>query len=173
MQEFMRMMEDKGMKREYQWARRIIVIFAMILSMVFLLGSFGNGFFELLPIAIVAVGAVWLACLVSTGVSRKMIQKGDKISNGFLRGMYYFLLLPLMLGIGVALVCLLEVMQETKEQSYNYEPSLGADILVFLLSIACVVFVLVPYVQSLLVLILRKTLKKKGEEEEGQESIEE
>ena len=158
------MTEDKGMKREYEWARGIIAVFVLVLSMAFLLGSFGIEVGMLIAVSVGAAGVVWLACLVSTGVSRKMIQWGDKISNVFLRGLYYTFLLPLMLGIGVALVLLLEVIQQTKEQSYNYRPSLDVDILVFLLSIACVVFALVPYVQSLLVLVLRKTLKKKDEE---------
>ena len=81
----MRMTEDKGKKAEYQWARRIIVILTAIVFMVLLCGSFGNGFFELLPLAGVFAGVAWLVCFLCTGISRKMIQIGEKLPHPVLR----------------------------------------------------------------------------------------
>ena len=86
-------MENKGMKREFQWARGIIVILTALVFIVMLCGAFGNSFFELVPLACVFAGAAWLICFIGTGVSRKMIQIGDKISNRFLRVLYYIGLL--------------------------------------------------------------------------------
>lgn len=157
-----------GMKREYRWARGIIVILMVILS-AFFFCSFSVEPADLLLIVGIVAGVVWLACFLCTGISRKMIQLGDKISNGFLRGIYYFVLFPLVLALGIGLYLFIEFVEYVESQSYNYEQSMGASLFVFFLGIACVVFVLVPYVQSLLVLLMHKILKNKGEEEEETE----
>ncbi len=162
------------MEREYQWARRIIMILTAIVFMVLLCGSFGNGFFELLPLAGVFVGAAWLVCFFGTGVSRKMIQIGDKISNKFLRVLYYIMLLPLVLVIWLAIWAVIEYIVDANDRPHQEMGEALSDALMALFwGAVFMVFVLVPYVQSLLVLLLRKTLKKKSEEEEGQESISE
>lgn len=157
-----------GMKREYRWARGIIVIIMVVLVAIFLVSLEANLQDLLLWIGIVA-GLVWLACFLCTGISRKMIQMGDKISNKFLRGLYYFVLFPVMLAIGLGLLYLIEYVDDIKSQSYNYEQSIGEAIFVFLLGIWSVVFVLIPYVQSLFVLLMRKILKNKDEEEKETE----
>lgn len=157
-----------GMKREYRWARGIIVIIMVVLVAIFLVSLEANLQDLLLWIGIVA-GLAWLACFLCTGISRKMIQMGDKISNRFLRGLYYFVLFPVMLAIGLGLLYLIEYVDDIKSQSYNYEQSIGEAIFVLLLGIWSVVFVLIPYVQSLFVLLMRKILKNKDEEEKETE----
>ena len=95
-------MEDKELKREFQWARGIIGILTALVSACLLLGSFGMEFGLLLMLLAVFAGAAWLICFIGMGVSRKMIQIGDKISNKFLRVLYYIMLLPLVLIIWLA-----------------------------------------------------------------------
>ena len=167
-------MENKGMKREFQWARGIIVILTALVFIVILCGAFGNSFFELVPLACVFAGAAWLICFIGTGVSRKMIQIGDKISNRFLRVLYYIGLLPLVLIIWLGIWAVIEAIVDANDQPYQEMGEALSDALMALFwGAVFMIFVLVPYVQSLLVLLLRKVLKKKGEEEEGQESVEE
>ena len=144
-----------GMKREFRWARGIIVIIMVVLVAIFLVSLEANLQDLLLWIGIVA-SLAWLACFLCTGISRKMIQMGDKISNKFLRGLYYFVLFPVMLAIGLGLLYLIEYVDDIKSQSYNYEQSIGEAIFVCLLGIWSVVFVMIPYVQSLFVLLMRK-----------------
>lgn len=157
-----------GMKREYRWARGIIVIIMVVLVAIFLV-SLEAGLQDLLLWIGIVAGLAWLACFLCTGISRKMIQMGDKISNKFLRGLYYFVLFPVMLAIGLGLLYLIEYVDDIKSQSYNYEQSIGEAIFVCLLGIWSVVFVLIPYVQSLFVLLMRKILKNKDEEEKETE----
>lgn len=157
-----------GMKREYRWARGIIVIIMVVLVAIFLVSLEANLQDLLLWIGIVA-GLAWLACFLCTGISRKMIQMGDKISNRFLRGLFYFVLFPVMLAIGLGLLYLIEYVDYINSQSYNYEQSIGEAIFVCLLGIWSVVFVMIPYVQSLFVLLMRKILKNKDEEEKETE----
>ena len=156
------------MKREFRWARGIIVIIMVVPVAIFLVSLEANLQDLLLWIGIVA-GLAWLACFICTGISRKMIQMGDKISNKFLRGLYYFVLFPVMLAIGLGLLYLIEYVDDIKSQSYNYEQSIGEAIFVCLLGIWSVVFVMIPYVQSLFVLLMRKILKNKDEEEKETE----
>ena len=168
------MMENKGMKREFQWARRIIVILTALVFIVMLCDIFGNSLFELLPVVGIFAGAAWLFCFLGTGISRKMIQIGDKISNKFLRVLYYIMLLPLVLVVWLAIWAIIESIVETDGGFYAVPSDPIEDALIQLFwGAVFVVFLLVPYVQSLLVLLLRKVMKKKGEEEEGQESISE
>ena len=167
-------MENKEMNREFQWARRIIVILTALVFIVMLCDIFGNSLFELLPVAGIFAGAAWLFCFLGTGISRKMIQIGDKISNKFLRVLYYIMLLPLVLIIWLGIWAMIESIVESDGGFYAVPSDPIEDALIQLFwGAVFMVVVLVPYVQSLLVLILRKTLKKKGEEEEGQESISE
>lgn len=167
-------MENKGMKREFQWARGIIVILTALVFIVMLCGAFGNSFFELVPLACVFAGAAWLICFIGTGVSRKMIQIGDKIRNRFLRVLYYIMLLPLVLVVWLAIWAMIESIVESDGGFYAVPSDPIEDALIALFwGAVFVVILLVPYVQSLLVLLLRKVLKKKGEEEEEQESISE
>ena len=167
-------MENRELKREFQWAKGIIVILTALVFIVMLCGAFGNGFFELLPVAGLFVGAAWLFCFLGTGISRKMIQIGDKISNKFLRVLYYIMLLPLVLVVWLAIWAMIESIVESDGGFYAVPSDPIEDALIQLFwGAVFVVILLVPYVQSLLVLILRKTLKKKGEEEAGQESVEE
>ena len=64
---------------------------------------------------------------------------------------------------------MIEYVDDIKSQSYNYEQSIGEAIFVCLLGIWSVVFVMIPYVQSLFVLLMRKILKNKDEEEKETE----
>ena len=168
------MQEEKGMKREFQWVRRIVVILTALVFIVMLCGSFGNGFFELLPLAVLFSGAAWVVCFLGTGISRKMIQIGDKIRNRFLRALYYIMLLPLVLLIWLMIWSIIEAIIDSDGGFYAVpgDPMEDALIALFWGAIFMVV-VLVPYVQSLLVLIFRKVLKRKDGEEAGQENVEE
>lgn len=168
------MLENKGMKREFQWARRIIVILTALVFIVMLCSIFVYDSFELLPVAGLFVGAAWLFCFLGTGVSRKMIQIGDKISNKFLRVLYYIMLLPLVLIIWLGIWAVIEAIVDANDQPHQeMAEALSEAFMALFWGAVFMIFVLVPYVQSLLVLLLRKVLKKKGEEEEGQESISE
>ena len=150
------------------------MILTALVFIVMLCGAFGNSFFELVPLACVFAGAAWLICFIGTGVSRKMIQIGDKISNRFLRVLYYIMLLPLVLIIWLGIWAVIEAIVESDGGFYAVPSDPIEDALIALFwGAVFVVILLVPYVQSLLVLLLRKVLKKKGEEEEGQESISE
>lgn len=161
------------MKSEYQWARRIIVILTAIVFMVLLCGSFGNGFFELLPLAGVFVGVAWLVCFLSMGISRKMIQIGDKLPNLFLRVLYYIVLLPLVLIIWLGIWAAIESIVDANARPHQEMGEALSDAFMALFwGAVFMIFVLVPYIQSLLVLLLRKVLKK-AEEEAGQENVSE
>ena len=168
------MMENKGMKREFQWARRIIVILTALVFIVMLCGAFVYDSFEMLPVAGLFAGAAWLFCFLGTGISRKMIQIGDKISNKFLRVLYYIMLLPLVLIIWLGIWAVIEAIVDANDQPHQeMAEALSEAFMALFWGAVFMIFVLVPYVQSLLVLLLRKVLKKKGEEEEEQESISE
>ena len=160
------------MKREFQWARRIIVLFTALVFMILLLGSFGNGVLELIPLAGVFAGVAWVVCFLGTGISRKIIQIGDRISNKILRVLYYVFLVPLVVIIWLGIWWIIESNVGSNNGFNAGKRDLLEEALIALFWGAFfVVVLLTTYLQSLLVLLRRRILKNKGEEEEGQETI--
>lgn len=166
MQEDREMQKGKELKREFQWARKIIVVVTAIVFLFLLCDSFGNGILELIPLACVFAGVAWIACFICTGLSRRMIQIGDRISNKALKVLYYAVLLPLVLVVWLGIYCLiLYIDEKTVKDCENSWDALGDAIIVLFWGAVFLVVLLVPYVQSLLVLLMHKILKNKSEEE--------
>ena len=119
------------------------------------------------------VGVAWLVCFLSMGISRKMIQIGDKLPNLFLRVLYYALFMPLVLAVWVLIWFCIESAIDSGNGIYaRGEDTLGDALIGLFWGAMFLVILLVPYIQSLLVLLLHKVLKKTGEEA-GQENVSE
>lgn len=139
------------MKKEYRLSRVILVALALITVLI----VFQNEHYTVKQVAgFLFCSAALLASFLGTRVSRKMIQTGDRISNILLRILYYIGLLVVSLAIA-ALVgggCITVL--------GNMAQSIGQAMLIVLFGFALFVFLIVPYLQTIIVLLLRKILKK-------------
>ena len=141
------------MKREYQLSRRIIVVLTIIVSaMIFVnedvsVKTVGIGLFTLVA---------WVSSHLGAGVSRKMIQTGDKISNVWFRFIFYLFLFVLFLAFAILIFILATFVYDAIPHSNDFEAALG-DAMVFVFACAAMfVLLLVPYIQTLVVLFFRK-----------------
>lgn len=139
------------MKKEYRLSRVILVVLTLITVLIVFQNEYyitkqNVGFFFCF--------SVLLASFPGTLVSRKMIQTGDRIPNILLRILYYVGLLVGSLVIaalvGVCFAIVLGKVDLTIDQ-ITWIVCFGFAVLIFLI---------VPYLQTILVLLLRKILKK-------------
>ena len=138
------------MKNYYTISRKILCILAVIISLT-------ASIHEDISVKIVAVMLFFLITLAAsfftTPISKKVIHIGDSIANTFLRILFYCSILPLTLLIAYILYALILCIYDQSSGSIN------AAALTIFLYITTTIVVIVPYIQTLTVLILRKMLK--------------
>lgn len=149
------------MKIHYMLSRIIIVVLAVICSFIALI----NEHITLKLTATVLFGvAAMVTSFLATPISKRIISTGDSIANKYLRVLYYILLLPLILLIVYLLCMLILLIFSRPEHSAELAEALGkALITLFLFAVIFIAFI-VPYVQTLIVLLLRKIMKDKTEQ---------
>lgn len=136
------------MNREYRISRIIISIISAIGSYIALINEHYS--FKILEICLFMTIA-FLVSFLGTGVSRKMICVGDNIAPQFLKVPYY---LSLLMGILLLTVLILIALQINTD----WIDDLGTAVLFFLLECCIFIFLIVPYIQTIIVLLLRKIL---------------
>lgn len=139
------------MKKEYRLSRVILVVLALIAVLI----VFQNDNGETKQVAgFLFCSAALLASFLGTRISRKMIQTGDRIPNILLRILYYIGLLVGSLAIAALVGGGFIIILGDKAQN------MGQALWILLLSFALFVFLIVPYLQTIIVLLLRKILQK-------------
>ena len=131
------------MKNYYTFSRKILCILAVIISLI---ASIHEHISVKIVAAILFFFITLAASFFTTPISKKVIHLGDSIANTFLRILFYCSILPLTLLIAYILY----------DQSSG---SINAAALTIFLYITTTIVVIVPYIQSLTVLILRKVLR--------------
>lgn len=145
------------MKKEYRLSRVILVVLTLITVLI----AFQIEHYTVKLVAGVLFSfATLLASFLGTRVSRKMIQVGDRIPNILLRILYYIGLLVGSLAIaalvGGGCIIVLGNMPHSNELGI----AAGQAMLIVLFGFALFVFLIVPYLQTIVVLLLRKILQK-------------
>lgn len=141
------------MKQEYQLSRGIIVIFTIIISSIIFINE--DNSFKLVGTSMFT-GIALIASYIGTRASRKMIQIGDKISNIVFRFLYYIFLLFLILALAFVFYLFILLIYEAKPRPNDWGVALGEAILSVFAAASFFVFLLIPYIQTLIVLFLRK-----------------
>lgn len=141
------------MKQEYTRSRIIIVISTIIISLF----AFKNEEDSVRMFATVLFTIVSLiASFLGTKVSMLMIKIGDKISNRLLAMAYYtclpIIFISLILLMWAAMSMLLGCLPETDE----FGTAIGQALFFVMWAIAVAVFIAIPYIQTIIVLGLRR-----------------
>lgn len=145
------------MKKEYRISRVILVVLTLITVQIL----FQNDGDEAKLVAGFLFGsAALLASFLGTRVSRKMIQIGDRIPNILLRILYYAGLLVGSLAIAALVGGGFIIVLGDRIHSNELGIAAGQAMLVLLFGFALFIFLIVPYLQTIIVLILRKIFKK-------------
>lgn len=145
------------MEKEYKLSRIIIVILMMMVSFIMLINEdisvkiFGMSLFTSVAV---------LAGFLGTRVSRKMIQMGDKIASILIRILYYIVLLIAFLAAESAICLILYFIFEAIPYSNELGIAAGEAMIAVLIGFSSLIFVIIPYFQTLIVLGLRKIITK-------------
>lgn len=110
--------------------------------------------------SIIVSAVVFFLSFPSSIVCKLLINKGDKIKNKILRILFYTLVLPIIFIIFIFIVMLLcalivELFLPTDSNSF------GTSVLIAFTGIGILTCVLVPYYQTIIILILRYFLNLK------------
>lgn len=145
--------EQINMEKEYKLSRIIITGFMMIASLImFINEDISVKIFGTIVFTLVA----FLASVIGGRVSRKMIQTGDKLSGLLHKILYYFALLLLLIAVATLLYLIYDNVVDVIPYSSDLGIAAGQAILTVIIALAFLFFVITPYVQTLIVLFIRK-----------------
>jgi hypothetical protein len=142
------------MEREYRISRGVIAILAALISYIALINEhISVKIYGIFLFTIVA----FLLSFLGTKVSKKMILIGDKVSNIAVRICYYVALLVAILALSATFFIVFTSLTDFIDTS-DMEFASALSIAIIVVTICCIffIFLIVPYIQSLIVLILRR-----------------
>lgn len=141
------------MKNEYRLSRLVIAVLVALLSCYFLR-------WEDISVKIIAIplflGVAVLMSFIGTIISKKIIKIGDRIPNIILRVVYYLVLLVVFVAIPTLLYSFI-----SHNPHFSDGASLGDAVLMFILGCAFFIFVIIPYIQAVIILIVRRIMKNR------------
>ena len=148
------------MEKYYNKSRIIMLILAVVVSLIMFINE--DISFKLYGTFFIAIVTLVASYLV-TPISKKMIERGDKLEKKLWRILYYVLMLPITLVL-IILVCLLIGYIDDLRAPEKYQ-DMGAALShafeVIALYVIFFILFLLPFVQSLIVLFLRNREKKR------------
>lgn len=147
------------MKREYGLSIIIISLGAALLSFIALINEdisvklFMVPFFSFIAFAVSSLGVRF---------SEKMIGFGDRMQNGIIRFFYYICLLVGIIVIVFLGYLFIDYAGNLHETSNSLSEALSWALLIVLLEAVFAVTVFIPYIQTIIILVLRKIINKNG-----------
>lgn len=146
-------MEDRKVKREYNISRIIIVICTFVaFSLIF--RNEDSSWWKLTP---TFAFAAFLLSFMSEVISKKIIMYGDNIKSMFKKLLYY-------VAIPIISLVIYWVMLFGAEVLVPDDISLDAGLIIVFFFVIIFIGVILPFVQSIIVLIARKLLSKQSKE---------
>lgn len=146
------------MDREYKISRMIIAALTMIVSFIMLINEHYS--VKIVGMSLFTISA-FIASFLGTKVSKKMLQKGDTISSVWAKIVYYIVLFAALLAVVFILLFVFEYVTDLIPYSNELGAALGQAMLTVLIGASFLVFLVIPYFQTLIVIALRKILNKK------------
>lgn len=104
---------------------------------------------------------VFVISYPSSIVSKKLIHIGDKLERKKIKILYYAIILPiilfLLLGVIIGIMYFIFELFPTQNE---FGAALGQGLLFLFMIIVITIFLVVPYIQTLIILIIRHFVKK-------------
>lgn len=148
------------LKKEYRLSRWIITIFMIGICQIMFINE---------DVSVKVVGtalftiATFLGSCLGTRISRKMIEVGDSITNNMLRILYYIILVPGFMTLVGLIYVTMNAVFDVLPHSNDMGTAVGEAVLFALLMCSVIIFVIIPYIQSLIILLIQKILTKRTE----------
>ena len=146
-------MNYKELDKDYKISRIILTIITFLITIILGINKLDN----VIVVSIIIALFTYSVSYSSTMISKKLVGIGDKIENNLKRVIYYFVILPII----IAIVCgIIYTINKVFPISNQFETSIVQGILFFIsieLLLICIIF---PYIQTLIVLVIRNFIKK-------------
>jgi hypothetical protein len=144
------------LSKEYKISGIFITI--LVMAATFIIFHNEDISVRLFATALFTVAAL-ITSILGTRVSVRIIKMGDRIKNKLVRVLYY-------IGLPIALICLtglvwvvMAVVNGKLANTDNIGTSFGQSYMLAIVAIAVCIFAIVPYIQTIIVLVLRKFKK--------------
>lgn len=144
------------LSKEYKISGIFITI--LVMAATFIIFHNEDISVRLFATALFTVAAL-ITSILGTRVSVRIIKMGDRIKNKLVRVLYY-------IGLPIALICLtglvwviMAVVNGKLANTDNIGTSFGRYYMLAIVAIAVCIFAIVPYIQTIIVLGLRKFKK--------------
>ena len=133
------------MKNEkiYRISRIILTIMSFIIFNIVLINEDKSW----LVVPVIFAVITYMLCFLTTKISKKIISISEKISNHLLKLLYYIALSVIILIICIGLLWILD---------YIPANSLGQGLISLFIVVILCIGVILPYIQSLVVILLKK-----------------
>lgn len=142
--------------------KRIYVISGFILSLLtyaILMYIFQNEDKSFRVVAALFAATTLILSIPSSFISWKIIKYGDGIDELLFKVIYYMIIPLISFGIWVMVVIFIFAITANGSGSNDFQSALSHAIMVLFLYIASIIAIALPYVQSMLVLMLRRLMK--------------
>lgn len=142
--------------------KKIYVISGFILSLLtyaILMYIFQNEDKSFRVVAALFAATTLVLSIPSSFISWKIIKYGDSIDELLFKVIYYMTIPLISFGVWILLVLFIFATTANGNVSNDFQSSLSHAIMALFLYIASIIAVALPYVQSLLVLVLRRLMK--------------
>ncbi len=144
------------LSKEYKISGIFITI--LVMAATFIIFHNEDISVRLFATALFTVAAL-ITSILGTRVSVRIIKMGDRIKNKLVRVLYY-------IGLPIALICLtglvwvvMAVVNGKLANTDNIGTSFGRSYMLAIVAITVCIFAIVPYIQTIIVLVLRKFKK--------------
>ena len=150
-------MENKEMKKYYMISRWILVGITFILFKIMFINEDSSWWIVAFIFSLIA----FLVSFPSTIISKTSIKIGNRLDKSVLKILYYAIILP---ALAVFLVCgcyyIMIFIYDIFSIPDDFVAALGQALLFLFLIVVVAICIIVPYIQTLLVLFLRRLIKR-------------
>jgi len=144
------------MEKKYIISRVVICTLTFIISFIVLM----NEDMRTRALAtVIFTGVSLLAGFIATPISKRIIAYGNGISKKGRRIFFYAVLFPIAVILVCALWTLIYFLMDNAADSQNFAATLGQAVLEVFVLASAAFFILIPYIQTLIVLLLGKLMK--------------
>ena len=104
---------------------------------------------------------VFFVSFPSAFISKVLIKIGDRFDKRILKTLYYVIILPaLIIFLFAGICCIIGFLYERYPSPDGFASILGQGLVFLFLVVVCFVCIIIPYIQTLLVLFLRRFVKE-------------
>lgn len=152
-------MDDKLMEKIYKISRIILAIIAFIVFNIMFINEDVSWKILTIVFALIAFGISFPSSIVS----KKIMNSGDKIKNKLAKILFYLVALPIIIFGFFLLIYIFvtSIVDTIPTTTGEFSAELGQGLLALFFVVIGTIGIVVPYIQTLIILILKQLLGNK------------